>query len=113
MFRTSLKTGVAYDNRGYHSAEAPHAFGLLRAWGERPRRRAADQRDELATLQLSKLHPLPQARSEHNRLLSSKGSPQCGISIRPMSGWGQNTNCRPAALCQLSPAADFWLPISQ
>jgi hypothetical protein len=30
----------------------------------------------------------PKPMSEHNRLLSSKGSPQCGISIRPMSGWG-------------------------
>jgi hypothetical protein len=32
---------------------------LLRACRERPRRSAAHQRDEIATLQLSKLHPLP------------------------------------------------------
>src|SRR5262249_2740440 len=30
-------------------ADAPHPLALLRARGERPRRRAAEQRDELAT----------------------------------------------------------------
>ena len=31
-------------------ANAPHALALLRACGERPRRRAADKRDELSSL---------------------------------------------------------------
>jgi hypothetical protein len=30
----------------------------------------------------------PKPRSEHNRLVSGKGSPQCGISIRQMSALG-------------------------
>src|SRR5262249_38892620 len=35
---------------GHEHADAPHTFGLLRMRRERPRSRAAEQRDELATL---------------------------------------------------------------
>src|SRR5262249_7114915 len=35
---------------GHQHTDAPHPFGLLRARRERPRGRAADQRDELAAL---------------------------------------------------------------
>ena len=38
-------------------ADAPHPLGLLRACGERPRRRAAEKRDELASP-----HVRPQAQ---------------------------------------------------
>src|SRR5262245_64502593 len=64
---------------------------LLRA--RRPRhRRAAEQRDELATLQSIELHLLPQPgtswaayRIGHDQV---RGLPQCRISTRPMSESG-------------------------
>jgi hypothetical protein len=40
----------------HYYGEAPHTLGLLRARRERPRCRAAEQRDELATFQLIELH---------------------------------------------------------
>ena len=39
--------------------QAPPAFALLRARHERPRGRAAEQRDELAPFYLIELHPVP------------------------------------------------------
>jgi hypothetical protein len=81
---------------------------LLRTRGERPRRRATEERDELSPLQSSKLHLLPpKPMSEHNRLVSSKVPPQCDISIRLKSARGQNENPPFSALCQLRPAADI------
>ena len=48
---------------GHEHADPPHPVALLRARRERPRGcRAADERDELAPSQLTKLHPLPLAR---------------------------------------------------
>src|SRR5262249_2859832 len=60
----------------------------LRACHERPRgSRAAEQRDELAPFQLTKLHALTPAKvtaywiGEHQ----VRGLPPCGISVRPMT----------------------------
>src|SRR5262249_3455257 len=44
--------GVAHQH-----ADASHALGLLRPPRERPRRCAAEQRDEFATVQLIEFHP--------------------------------------------------------
>ena len=38
-----------------------------------------------------------------------RGLLHCGISARLVTGWGHNSNCRPAGLCQLPPAADMRL----
>jgi hypothetical protein len=48
-----------FSSQVHHGADPAHALALLRTPRERPRSRAAEQRDELATLQLSKLHLLP------------------------------------------------------
>ena len=76
-------------------------------------RGAAEERDELASVEQI-ASAAPNQGSEHNRLASSKVSPQCGISIRPMSGWvnsgprplgsyvsfGQQLEMHTAAQCQ-------------
>jgi hypothetical protein len=96
-----LKDGIVFVARHEH-ADAPHARALLPPRWHRPRRRAAEKRDELAPPQLSKLHPLPPNQaSEHNRLMSSKsltavrhvdpahvrwGSWLCGNDFRQGSG---------------------------
>src|SRR5262249_44243300 len=66
---------------------------LLRPRRERPADgRAAEQRDELAALQLTKLHALTLAKvtaywiDEHQ----VRGLPPCGISVRPMTVQGQS-----------------------
>src|SRR5207245_2659960 len=41
------KIGIVFGRRHQH-ADAPHSFALLRPRGQRPCRRAAEQRDELA-----------------------------------------------------------------
>jgi hypothetical protein len=44
----------------HEHADAPHSIGLLlRARRERPRCRAAEQRDEVATPHLIELHSVP------------------------------------------------------
>jgi hypothetical protein len=65
----------------------------LRVRCERTRgRRAAEQRDELAPFQLTKLHALIPAKvtaywiGEHQ----VRGLPPCGISVRPMTVQGQS-----------------------
>jgi hypothetical protein len=58
---------------GEHT-NATHTLALLRARRERPRRRAAEQHDEFAPFQLTKLHSLPQPGfSQHNGLPRIKG----------------------------------------
>jgi hypothetical protein len=47
--------------------------GLLRPRRQRPRRRRADQRDELAPLELIELHPLPLAREFRNSITDRQG----------------------------------------
>jgi len=44
----------------HEHANPPQTFRLLRAGSERPGSRTAKKGNELATLELSKLHPLPQ-----------------------------------------------------
>jgi hypothetical protein len=64
-------------------ADAQH-LRLLGARRERPRGRAAEQRDELAPFQLTKLHALTPAKvtaywiGEHQ----VRGLPPCGILVR-------------------------------
>src|SRR5205823_3615348 len=48
---TRTNIGIAFGDRHQH-AHAANSFRLLRARRERPRRRAAEQRDELAPLHL-------------------------------------------------------------
>ena len=63
--RTPSRTAVTYSANP--SGDAPlgnpiTVCQLLRAHDNRPRRRAAEQRDELASLQPIELHPRPLAR---------------------------------------------------
>ena len=52
----TVRTEVGGRNNGEENADAPHPLGLLRARRERPRRRrAAEQRDELAPLSFDHL----------------------------------------------------------
>jgi len=56
-------------------------IGPLRPRGQRPRRGAAEQGDERAPFQLTKLHPLPRSQgSIANCKHQVRGSPQCGES---------------------------------
>src|SRR6185369_681570 len=48
----------------YQHTNTPHAFSQLRAGCTRPRGRAAEQSDELASFQLSKLHSLPPSQGQ-------------------------------------------------
>src|SRR5215472_7061917 len=71
--------------------------------GERPRdgrrRRAADERDEIAPLH----DPVPPGAPTKD----STALLHCGISIWPMSLVGQNEKPPLSGLCQLTPAADI------
>jgi hypothetical protein len=52
-------------DRAHQHADAPHPLRLLRARRERPRRRgAAEQRDEIATVQLIEWHSAPASQGQ-------------------------------------------------
>src|SRR5262249_61775538 len=57
-------------------ADAPHALVRLRTRGPRPRGRAAEQRDDVATFPLMEMHPPPPAerRLSHYSVAVSAGS---------------------------------------
>jgi hypothetical protein len=65
--------------RGVQHTDPPHAAWLLRARRKWPRRRAAEEREELAPFYMTKLHPLPQARRQHNGLARLKSG---GAAVR-------------------------------
>jgi hypothetical protein len=50
--------------RRYEHTDTSPSLALLRARCRRPRCHAAEQRNDLATLQLSKLHPLPPTKGQ-------------------------------------------------
>ena len=76
---------------GQKHADTPHPLGLLSPRRQRPRRRAAEQRDELATFHSIELHPLPQPGTSMAAYRIGedqvRGSLQCGISTRLMTAW--------------------------
>src|SRR5262249_6161337 len=80
----SLSFGIVIGLRHQH-ANPPHPARLLRERRERPRRRAAEQSDKVAPLQLIELHLLPEPDSwQHTALarVTSGGLLQCRISAR-------------------------------
>jgi len=75
-------------------ADASHAFALLRAGRERPRRRRApEQCDELATFHssVSRASSRKDSTSQYGRRLV-----RCGNSIGPMTGLGSFSTDWPA-----------------
>ena len=73
---------------GQEHADAPHPLGLLRARRERPRRRrAAEQRDELAPPHGEHGGSLPGAAADHTQLGTAKV--QAVWRIRSLPGKGQ------------------------
>jgi hypothetical protein len=70
----------------HQHADAAHLLALLRPRRERPSRRAAEQRDNLATLQLMEMHRIPQARECIARISDCSGS---------VSGYGRRAADRP------------------
>ena len=64
-FNTGTPVHVAFGEYRKHT-DPPHAFGLLRPRRERPRcRRAAEQRDELASLSFNHLVGAGEQRRRH------------------------------------------------
>jgi hypothetical protein len=71
------------------SKDAPHPVRLLRARPDRPRRRATEQREELAPSKLIELHPLPLLTSVAAYRIGEdqvRGLLRCEISTRLMTG---------------------------
>ena len=60
-------------------AHAPHSLGLLRARRERPCRRAAERRYELASFQLIELHSVPASQCPIERISNWRGAVSGGI----------------------------------
>src|SRR5262245_33175077 len=52
--------GTPCGGRAREHADTPHSLALLRSRRERPRRRASEQRDELAAFPSMEMHPMPQ-----------------------------------------------------
>jgi hypothetical protein len=68
----SLKVGIVR-GCGQQHANAPHPLALLRTRRQRPRRRAAEQRDELAASQLIELHLVPVSQGRITRYRTGGG----------------------------------------
>jgi hypothetical protein len=64
-------------------SDTPDFARLLRPRGERPRHRAADDRDEVAPFQLIEWHPLPQPTAgQHIALVRTKSGVRCNARCR-------------------------------
>src|SRR5262249_51265847 len=66
---------------GQENTDAPHTLALLPARRERPRRRAAEKRNELAPFELIQLHPLP-IESPRNSIADCQASSQRLAALR-------------------------------
>src|SRR5262249_22983580 len=82
-----------------HKHDPPHALRLLRARRERPRGRTAEQRDELAPLQVIELHSVPsQGRIAGYRIRNdqSGGAPLCVnyLTLRNLCRWQPGPEAR-------------------
>jgi len=74
---TRLVFGVVL-RRAHEHADVPHPVSFLRLRRKRPRRRAAEQRNELAALYSMQIHLLPQLGDrQHTALASIKSGPRC------------------------------------
>ena len=62
--RGSRCNSIGLDGANSSRCSAPHPLALLRARRERPRRRAAEQRDEVASFQPIELHLVPAAKPD-------------------------------------------------
>src|SRR5262245_20974853 len=95
--RCALRPSFRIALRPAHQhADLPHPLGLLRARRERPRSRAAEQRDELAPLQVIELHSVPsQGRIAGYRIRNdqSGGAPLCVnyLTLRTLCRWQPRT----------------------
>jgi hypothetical protein len=71
----------------HEQADAPYPSGLLSARRERPRGRAAEQRNQLASFQLIELHSVPvsQGRIAGYRIGEDESAGIAGI-LQPVSG---------------------------
>src|SRR5262245_1653766 len=58
----SLRDRIVFKPRNHH-ADPSRPLGLLRACRERPRGRAAEQRQDLAPFPLTEMHPIPQGQN--------------------------------------------------
>src|SRR5262249_1606995 len=66
--------------------DGDESLRLLRPHRQRPRRRAAEKRDEIAALQLTKLHPLPLSQSDS--IPDWRGSSQRLAALRDFDAAG-------------------------
>jgi hypothetical protein len=78
-------TWIALRRRHQH-AYAPHSAILLRTRGERPRCRAAEERNEVAAFQMIELHSIPasQGRLEVYRIGEDQSAGIAGV-LQPVN----------------------------
>src|SRR5258708_25606655 len=75
----SLCFWIVLRNR-HQDPDPAHLIGLLRARRDRPRRRAAEERNNLTPFQLTKLHPLSLAGTTAYRMRPDQVSGACCIA---------------------------------